>query len=414
MNKLFILLAVLLFLPATGTSQTKAEKQARKESFKNRDKYLFAARPVQKNFTHTLPFEYHLGQIIVPVVIEGKTYSFMFDTGAATIVSSELKEKLGMKTIFSNNMVDGSGQVQVQPFYSIGQVQLGPVTFKDVVGPAIDISKFEKLFCIKLDGIFGTNIMRTCHWKIDYEAKTITFSDKRIRPEDEITEVDFIENFSGSPMIQQVIGKYSFHSIMDTGYNGGFKIRDSLFFDSQKSKAVKMVRGRGKSSMTLFDSKVDNEYSAILDSIYFGGHLLRNQFVSVASGDSYLIGNELLEKYGTVILDWHKKKLYLGAKEIKEDKFFKTIGMLPAYIEDSLRVGMVWENSVAARHGVEPGDAIISINGVATKGIPQEKWCEIVDLLRSRNADMKVPIVVQAKNGEEKQFVLEVKDLFNP
>jgi len=414
MNKLFILLAILLFLPAIGTSQTKAEKLARKESFKNRDKYLFAARPVQKNFSHTLPFEYHLGQIIVPVVIEGKTYSFMFDTGAATIVSSELKEKLGMKTIFSNNMVDGSGQVQVQPFYSIGQVQLGPVTFKDVVGPAIDISKFEKLFCIRLDGIFGTNIMRTCHWKIDYEAKTITFSDKRIRPEDEITEVDFIENFSGSPMIQQVIGKYSFHSIMDTGYNGGFKIRDSLFFDSQKSKAVKMVRGRGKSSMTLFDSKMDDEYSAILDSIYFGGHLLRNQFVSVAAGDSYLIGNELLEKYGTVIIDWHKKKLYLGAKEIKEDKFFKTIGMLPAYIEDSLRVGMVWENSVAARHGVEPGDAIISINGVTTKDIPQEKWCEIVDLLRSRNADLKMPIVVLANNGEEKQFILEVTDLFNP
>jgi hypothetical protein len=414
MNKLFIFLAILLFLPAIGTSQTKAEKQARKESFKNRDKYLFASRPVQKNFSHTLPFEYHLGQIIVPVVIEGKTYSFMFDTGAATIVSSELKEKLGMKTIFSNNMVDGSGQVQVQPFYSIGQVQLGPVTFKDVVGPAIDISKFEKLFCIKLDGIFGTNIMRTCHWKIDYEAKTITFSDKRIRPEDEITEVDFIENFSGSPMIQQVIGKYSFHSIMDTGYNGGFKIRDSLFFDSQKSKAVKMVRGRGKSSMTLFDSKVDDEYSAILDSIYLGGHLLRNQFVSVAAGDSYLIGNELLEKYGTVIMDWHKKKLYLGAKEIKEDKFFKTIGMLPAYIEDSLRVGMVWENSMAARHGVDPGDAIISINGVTTKDMPQEKWCEIVDLLRSRNADLKMPIVVLTNNGEEKQFILEVTDLFNP
>ncbi|MCW4470477.1 aspartyl protease family protein [Flavobacterium sp. MFBS3-15] len=414
MNTFFTLLAILLFLPATGISQTKAEKQARKESFKNRDKYLFAARPVQKDFTHTLPFDYHLGQIIVPVVIKGKTYSFMFDTGAATIVSSDLKDELGMNTIFSNNMADGSGQVEVMRFYGIGDLQLGPVVFKDVVGTAIDMKKFEKLFCMKLDGIFGTNIMRTCHWKIDYKAKTITFSDKRIRPEGEVTEIGFTENFSGSPLIEQVIGRYSFHSTMDTGYNGGFKIRDSLFFDTRKSKDIKMVRGRGKSSMTLFDSKIDYEYAAILDTIGLGGHLLKNQFVSVAAGDSYLIGNELFEKYGTVILDWHKKKLYLGAKDIKEDKYFKTLGISPLYIGDALHVGMVWENSVAARNGVEPGDAIISINGIPSKNMQQEQWCAIVDLLRNADADIKVPMVVQGENGEEKQFVLEKTDLFNP
>lgn len=324
MNKFVALFAVLMLLPITGTSQTKAEK----ESFKNRDKYLFAARPLQKNFTHTLPFDYHLGQIIVPVVIEGKTYSFMFDTGATTIVSSELKEKLGMKTIFNNNMVDGSGQIQEQQFYNIGQVQLGPVVFKDVVGPAVDLAKFEKLFCMKLDGIFGTNIMRTCHWKIDYKAKTITFSDKKIKPEGEAVEIDFMEGFSGSPMIQQIIGRYNFYSTMDTGYSGGFKIRDSLFFTSYKNKDVKMVRGRGKSSVTLFDSKIDNEYAAILDSVYIGGQLMKNQFVSVAPGESYLIGNEVFEKYGSVILDWKKSKLYLPAVSIQEDKFFKTLGVV--------------------------------------------------------------------------------------
>ena len=175
-----------------------------------------------------------------------------------------------------------------------------------------------------------------------------------------------------------------------------------------------MVRGRGKSSMTLFDSKIDYEYAAILDTIGLGGHLLKNQFVSVAAGDSYLIGNELFEKYGTVILDWHKKKLYLGAKDIKEDKYFKTLGISPLYIGDALHVGMVWENSVAARNGVEPGDAIISINGIPSKNMQQEQWCAIVDLLRNADADIKVTMVVQGENGEEKQFVLEKVDLFNP
>jgi Aspartyl protease len=412
MNKLFILFALLILLPATGISQTKAEKQARKEAFKNRDKYLFAARPIQKNFTHTLPFEYHRGQIIVPVVIAGETYSFMFDTGAMTVVSSHLKEKLGMKTIFSNKIADGSGQVEEEQMYGIGQVQLGPVVFKDVVGPALDMTKFEKLFCMKLDGVFGTNIMRTCHWKIDYEAKTLTFSSKRIKPEDEAIAIDFTEGFSGSPIIRQVIGKYAYSSTVDTGYNGAFSIRDSLFFTSYTHKDTKIVRGNGKSAMTLYESKINNEYSAILDSIYFGGHLLKDQFVNVSAGDSYLTGNETFGKFGSMILDWDKKKLYFPARNIKEDSSFNTVGMSPIYIEDDLYVGMVWENSLAAKSGVAPGDVILSMDGIPSKEIPRDKWCEFVEIFTTDEIVRPLPIVIRIQSGEEKQLVLEKVDLF--
>ncbi len=412
MNKFFTLLAILMLLPATLFSQTKAEKQARKEAFKNRDKYLFAARPVQKNFTHTLPFEYHRGQIIVPVVIAGETYSFMFDTGAMTVVSPQLKEKLGLKSIFSNKIADGSGQVEEQQMYGIGQVQLGPVVFKDVVGPALDMTKFEKLFCMKLDGVFGTNMMRTCHWKIDYEAKTLTFSSKRIKLQGDAISIDFNEGFSGSPKIRQVIGKYSYFSTVDTGYNGGFSIRDSLFFTSYTNKDTKVVRGNGKSAMTLFESRINNEYSAILDSIYFGDHLLKNQSVKVSAGDSYLTGNETFEKFGSMILDWGKKKLYFPATTIKEDSSFKSLGMSPIYIEDDLFVGMVWEGSLAAKSGVAPGDAILSMDGIPSKEIPRDKWCEFVEIFTEDEITRPLPIVIRTQSGEEKQLVLEKVDLF--
>lgn len=412
MNKIFTLFAILLLLPVAAISQTKAEKEAIKQAVAQRDKYLFAVKPLQKNFIYTLPYESHLGQIIVPVVIRGEIYRFLWDTGATSVVSPELKDKLGMKNVFSNKLSDGSGQVEEQPMYAIGQVQLGPVVFKDVVGPALDMKKFEKMFCIKLDGIFGTNIMRTCHWKIDYKAKTITFSDKKIKPEGEVIEIDFTEGFSGSPMIRQVIGQYSYYSTMDTGYNGGFSIRDSLFFNSRKSKGARIVIGRGKSAMTLFESKTNYEYAVQLDSIEFGNHLMKNQFLNVTAGDSYLTGNAVFEKFGSVILDWKKHRLYLPVTVLKDDNEFKTFGLSPLYLADELKVGMVWDGSLAGTEGVEAGDAILSINGIPANAMPREKWCEIVEIFSNEDINKPLPIVIRIKDGTEKQLVLKKTDLF--
>lgn len=413
MNKFLTLLVLLMLLPLTTLAQTKAEKKALKEAYKNRDKYLFAAKPIQKNFTHTIQFESQLGQIIVPVVIEGITYRFLFDSGAVTTVSEELRDRLGMKKVFSNKLEDASGQVQEVPIYNIGKIQLGPVVFKDVSGPGLDMTKFEKQFCHKIDGLVGANVMRSCHWKIDYNAKTITFSDKKIKPEGEVTEIDFTENFSGTPLVRHVVGEYGYHAIVDTGSNGGFSISDSLFFNSNKLKGAKILIGRGKSSMTFFDTKFNYEYVVVMDSIYMGNRLMEKQLVDITSGNSYITGNKVFEKFGSMILDWKKKKIYFPVVDVKEDKEFKTLGLSPVYIEDDLQVGMVWENSVDGIEEVDPGDMIISINNIPAKGMPREKWCEIVEIFTDKDVDRPLPITIRKQDGTERQLVLQRKDLLN-
>lgn len=412
MNKLFTLFAILLLLPVAAISQTKAEKQERKQAFKNREKYLFAAKPVQKNFTHTLQYETTVaGHIIVPITIDGNIYRFIFDTGASTVVSTELRDKLGMKSIFTNKFEDAAGQVEKIEVYQIGQMQLGPVVFKDVAGPAVSLDKIEKQFCEKIDGLFGTNMMRTCHWKIDYINKTITFSDKKIKPQGNFTEIDFIENFSGSPLILQLIGERPYYSTMDTGAGRGFRVSDSLFFNSRKSKGAKMVIGRGNSSMALFEGRPSYEYVTIMDSIYVGNNLIKNQLVEINAGESYLTGNSFFEKFGSVILDWKKKKIYLPQIEIKEDAGFYVHGLLPVYTGDELRVGMVWENSIDGINEIDPGDIIISIDGIQSENIPREKWCQIATTLSNAKADKPLSVIVRKKDGSEVKFTLERKDL---
>ncbi|MGV3460617.1 MAG: retropepsin-like aspartic protease [Flavobacterium sp.] len=412
MNKLFTLFAVLLLLPLIANSQTKTDKKALKEATKNRDKYLYAAKPVQKNFTHTLPFETTVrGHIILPVMIEGKAYRFLFDTGALTLVSSELKDKLGLKSIYTTRLEDAAGQIQEHSMYGIGQMQLGPVVFKDVAGAAINLEKIEKQFCEKVDGLLGTNIMRTCHWKIDYKNKTVTFSDKEIKPEGSFTTIDFVESFSGSPLLLQKIGEHTYYSTMDTGAGGGFRISDSLFFNTRKSKGAKLAIGRGNSAMTLFEGKPSYEYTTIVDSIYVGNNLITNQLLSVQAGESYITGNKFFAKFGSVQLDWKKKKIYLPATTIAVDTGFTSLGLLPLYVGDELQVGMVWENSADGINEIEPGDTIISIDNIVVQNLTREKWCEIVDAFSSDGDTGPLPVTVRKKDGAEKQLILKKTDL---
>ncbi|MCD0476841.1 hypothetical protein LPB90_00115 [Chryseobacterium sp. LC2016-29] len=45
----------------------------------------------------TIPFEYIDGKIIINIDIKNKKHNFIFDTGALTIISSELKGSLNEK-----------------------------------------------------------------------------------------------------------------------------------------------------------------------------------------------------------------------------------------------------------------------------------------------------------------------------
>lgn len=130
-------LLLFLLLPMVVLSQkTPAEKLA----FANRDKYLFTTKPVQRKFERTIPFSMEPNnQIIVPIIIKGKTYNFMFDTGACTLVSRELAEELAMPALFKNLLVDGAGTAQEETFYKLSAMQIAGIDFKNVAVVALSL-----------------------------------------------------------------------------------------------------------------------------------------------------------------------------------------------------------------------------------------------------------------------------------
>jgi len=397
--KNYILLCLLF--PIIMLAQNRSEKQ---EGSRQR-KVLFDVNTSHKNFRETLSFQNPHGMIIIPVVIEGHTYNFLFDTGAVTVISRELLERFNFEPSFNSNISDAAGAVKELGFYTIPTLQLGAVRFDNVTAATVDLGKFEKMLCVKLDGVFGTNIMRLCNWKIDYKNSQLTFSDKKIKPEWKATTVKFAENYSGSPMLLQYIAGKSFYSTLDTGSNGGISLSDSIYFKSRKAGKLKAFKSYGKSSMTALSDHDDTvEHIVVIDSIYIGDRLFKNRMVDVQP-EGLLTGNGFLKEFDQVVIDWIKKRIYLPDVEIRDDNTYNTFGINFQREDDRVFVGTVWEGSLAQELGIKVGDVILFINDISTIDITQEAWCELFEVSTVDNA-AEIALTIQTIDGSLKTFKL--------
>lgn len=383
-------------------AQSKTE---RKEAIR-KQKVFFSVTTPNKNFVETLAFDDKCNMIIVPVIIEGTVYNFLFDTGAVTVVSPQLQEKLGLEPLFSSKLSDGAGIVQEEKFYTLKSLQIGNVLFNNIATAVIDLAKFEKMFCVKLDGVFGTNIMRKCNWKVDYTNKKITFSDKKMKPEWKAVKIDFKESYSGSPLLIQYMGGKFFYTTMDTGFNGSISIQDSLYFKSNKAGKLKEYKSYGKSSLTLYDKEVKTEEHLVrIDTMYVGDKLLRNKLADIEPG-GMLIGNRFFKEFGEMIIDWNKEKLYLRDVPVKEDTEHKTFGFTPIKTDEGVFVSTILEGSEAQKQGMELGDAIIAINGKDLTGNFHDIWCELVPVFMD-NTTAKVVVTIRKTDGTLKEMEIE-------
>ena len=74
---------------------------------------LSCSIPVKKNSPKTveeIEYEFIMQKIVIPVVIKGEIYRFLFDTGSKTIISNQLREKLIPKVQYEWNIYDGNNQ----------------------------------------------------------------------------------------------------------------------------------------------------------------------------------------------------------------------------------------------------------------------------------------------------------------
>ena len=76
-----------LFICCHSGAQTRKEIKKYKEVLRHFNELLYTGSIAQSDFTENVHFEYVREKILVKVYINGKEYTFLFDTGAPDMLS---------------------------------------------------------------------------------------------------------------------------------------------------------------------------------------------------------------------------------------------------------------------------------------------------------------------------------------
>lgn len=366
----------------------------------------------QKKYVVEMPFEYRLGLIVFKVKIEGNYYSFILDTGATNVISTELAAKLNLISKTKHKVGDSQGNSSDLGLVTIKNINIGGVDFKNTGAVIADLTSSNEISCMKVDGIIGSNLMKKAIWKFDYQHQTITIthSIKSLYTDTVIEKIPFETNFIGAPLCKIKVDNHVQKNVtIDLGSNGDVSLSNSLF-DSiiSKNKGCKTLSSYGHSSSGLYGfGDQDTINFLVCEDISFGDIQLKNQIIEFTNNSAVTIGTNFFKNYD-LIINWFEKEIKLIKKKTYDYSSIEDFGCTWMYIDGNLKIKSLTTGGPAELSGIKLNDHIIEINKVSYKDIPIENWCEIIDGAKNILNKNELDILIM-RNNELLRFVIKKK-----
>ena len=252
----------------------------------------------QKEYFVEIPFNYANKHIYIEVVISGKKYNFVFDTGyEVTTIDSNIAKEIQYKIIKEVSLSGSSFADQKVTLVELPNIAIASLDFEETYGLLQDLSFTKKPATQKIDGIIGNNVMRKSKWQIDYVQKVIRISSK-------------IENFKNLPTAKKIelnnkdwglgyvaieLNNQKHQFLFDLGSNGEFTANHSF---------AKFLKEK--------DTLLQQEKQTFpVGKIKIGEIELNDKSITLEKRASSLLGNAFFENY-LLTIDWDKNILYLN------------------------------------------------------------------------------------------------------
>ena len=183
------------------------------------------------NFKETIDVEIVRGLMIVPVKIHGKYYRFLFDTGAPLSISNELQNEFNFPTVSTGRMVDSEKSRTKVSYIQVDTLLLNEIPFIEQTAFVTDFTSNPIIKCLNIDGILGSNLIRFCNWKIDFENQQITISNSSLLEEDKsYTSTGFEVDNQYSNLVNIKAGTSTIRNMkIDYGSNGSLSVPAKVF-----------------------------------------------------------------------------------------------------------------------------------------------------------------------------------------
>jgi len=362
----------------------------------------------------SIPFEVVGTYVVVKVQINESTpLNFILDSGLGRTIVTELsaEDSLTLNSYEKTKLKGlGTGQ-EISALVSRGNsLQTGRMKFMNQMVNLLeeDIFNLSDYTGRKINGLLGSDFFEDHVVKVDYNTQRITFY--------ESSSFEVPRGYVAIPLTYKDEKMYAKILVAD----GTGKPREVNMLIDSGAELAAWFRSFGENSVKLPQKKLHGYigqglngeikgYIGRVPKIYFGGHAFHNPIVSFPDSatisDAIIdlnrdgtIGSQILSRFN-LIFDEPNEMLYIKPNGNFRKEFSYNVAGIETVMQNTVpylpEIFNVWENSPAARAGIQVGDLILDINGQsgfktdinAIRKIFEEQGKNILRLLILRNGE---------------------------
>jgi len=321
--------------------------------------------------TDTIPFIKTVGLMKVPVEINGKVYSFIFDTGAEiSAIRADLVKSLGGTWLKSDTLYDAHNNKSIQDIYNVEKVKFGKHEYSDI--QMLTFPNNPIFSCLEIDGIIGVNLIKKNSWIFDFDKDQIVIPNSNFSViENNFTPMKFLID-GLRPKISLLIDNNKIDFLFDSGAT--VSDVDSATYNRIKASALKTTKQIIETSGALtVDKKSEGERLLSNTSFTSSNQIKYPAHFNLISAGENKIGNQFWNT-NQVFLNWEKQQLAVNLSNNQLSKHFP--------LKFKIQGGNMIISSIASTKQIQDleidaGLQILSINGkVFTNNCDLKKYID--------------------------------------
>jgi len=347
-----------------------------------------------KDSVESLPIFYQKkGLPFLKIIINGKEYLFLFDTGSsACIITKEIAEKSVLENVTTfYDAFEKESKVNVV----LQNIQIGNSSFDSILCIVSDIKALSEIGCVKIDGVLGSNLINLCNWKIDPKKEVLSFSSTPFKSEtknDYNLDIEFTDN--SLPLLKLAYDDIPFYCLVDFGYSGFLDLNEDILKKSKKMRKLNRIKGLGRYALSVNSTMEDKMVRLIVDSLKIGQHTLLDIPATLYNTKPQL-GAVFLNRY-VVVLNPIQRKIILTPSKKEDSTSFAYPLTFALNEKNNLVISFIWDTEDTKDKGLKIGQKVLSIDEQIFTQLNSTDLCELKDKLNQKSL-IKVTVEVGNK-----------------